>query len=71
MPGTYQRPNQGQPSGVEIAFFATDVAAAFRRAIDAGAIALAEPKVMPWGQTIAYVRGIEGTMIGLCTPLQT
>ena len=69
MPGTYQRPDRGQPSGVEIAFFAADVAAAFKRAIDAGAVTIAEPKVMPWGQTIAYVRAIEGPLIGLCTPM--
>ena len=69
MPGRYQRPDGGQPSGVEIAFFATDVAAAFKRAIDAGAVAIADPKVMPWGQTVAYVRAIEGTLIGLCTPM--
>src|SRR5262245_34651590 len=69
MPGRYQRPERGQPSCVEIAFFATDVAAAFKRAIDAGAVALAEPKVMPWGQTVAYVRSVEGTLVGLCSPM--
>jgi uncharacterized glyoxalase superfamily protein PhnB len=71
MPGNYQRPDNGQPSGVEIAFFTTDVAAAFKRAVDAGAVAIAAPKVMPWGQTTAYVRGIEGTLIGFCTPMNT
>jgi uncharacterized glyoxalase superfamily protein PhnB len=70
MPSTYQRPDRGQPSGIEIAFFATDVAAAFKRAIDAGAVVVAEPKVMQWGQTVAYVRGIEGTLIGLSTPME-
>ena len=70
MPGSYERPDRGQPAGVELAFFATDVAAAFKRAIDAGAVTIAEPKVMPWGQTVAYVRGIEGTLIGLCTPME-
>ena len=29
----------------------------------------AEPKVMPWGQTVADVRSVEGTLIGLCTPM--
>ena len=70
MPGSYERPDRGQPCGVELAFFATDVAAAFKRAIDAGAVTIAEPKVMPWGQTVAYVRGIEGTLIALCTPME-
>jgi uncharacterized glyoxalase superfamily protein PhnB len=70
MPGSYQRPERGQPSGVELAFFTTEVAAAFKRSVDAGAVAISEPKVMPWGQTVAYVRSIEGTLIGFCTPMK-
>ena len=30
-------------------------------------VALAEPKVMPWGATVAYVSSVEGTLIGLST----
>jgi lactoylglutathione lyase len=70
MPGGYSRPAGGRPSGVELAFFTADVAAAFERACGAGASTVAEPKVMPWGQTVAYVRSIEGTIIGLCSPLE-
>src|SRR5215510_660013 len=65
MPGAYARPGSGQPSGVEIAFLTSDVSEAFARAVAAGAAPLAEPKVMPWGATVAYLRGIEGTIIGL------
>ncbi|MEW4568778.1 VOC family protein [Tautonia sp. JC769] len=70
MPGGYSRPEGGHPSGVEVAFLTTEVSAAFERAIGAGAVPVAEPKVMPWGQTVAYVRSIEGTIIGFCTPLE-
>src|SRR5262245_66296121 len=38
MPGAYQRPDRGFPSGVEIAFFAADIGAAFKRAIDARSV---------------------------------
>ncbi|HJY28577.1 MAG TPA: VOC family protein [Pyrinomonadaceae bacterium] len=69
MPGRYVRPSDGGPSGVEVAFYTDDVAAAFARAAAAGAFVIAEPKVMPWGQTVAYVRSIEGTLIGLCSPI--
>ena len=68
MPGAYTRPESGRPSGVELAFYTPDVQAAFARAVAEGATVVAEPKVMPWGQTVAYVRSIEGTVIGLCTP---
>jgi hypothetical protein len=68
MPGQYLRPDGGRPSGVELAFFTPDVPAAFAKAIAAGAVPLAEPKVMPWGLTVAYLRSPEGTIIGLSTP---
>ena len=69
MPGQYRRPDGGQPSGVEVGFITADVSAAFVKAVESGAIALAEPKLMPWGATVAYVRSIEGTLIGFTTPV--
>ena len=69
MPGTYVRPANGQPAGVEIAFFVSDLPAAFAKAVAAGAVPLAQPKTMPWGATVAYLRGPEGTIIGLSTPM--
>jgi predicted enzyme related to lactoylglutathione lyase len=69
MPGQYRRPDGGQPSGVEVAFITSDVPAAFTKAVGAGATAVAEPKAMPWGATVAYVRSIEGTLIGFSTPV--
>jgi uncharacterized glyoxalase superfamily protein PhnB len=69
LPGAYVRPESGQPSGVEIAFVTSDVPAAFAKAVAAGAVVVAEPKVMPWGQTTAYLRSIEGTLVALVTPM--
>ena len=69
MPVQYRRPEDGQPCGVEVAFMTSDVPAAFAKAVEAGAVALAEPKAMPWGATVAYVRSTEGTLIGLSTPV--
>lgn len=68
MPG-FERSPTGQPAGVEIAFFCDDVQAAFDRAVSAGAAVVRPPTQMPWGQHVAYVRSIEGTFVGLCSPL--
>ena len=68
MPG-FRRSATGQPEGVEIAFICDEVQAAFDRATKAGAAAVRAPVAMPWGQTVAYVRSIEGTYVGLCSPL--
>ena len=67
MPAVYVRPANGRPAGVEIAFFVDDVPTAFAKAVAEGAAPLATPKTMPWGATVAYVRGPEGTIIGLST----
>jgi catechol 2,3-dioxygenase-like lactoylglutathione lyase family enzyme len=69
MPGRYVRPEGGGPSGVEVAFYTDDVPAAFARAVEAGAVVIAEPKVMPWGQTVAYVRCPDGVLVELCTAM--
>jgi lactoylglutathione lyase len=66
MPGGHPH---GRPNGMEIAFITPDVPAALARAVAAGAAPLAEPKTMPWGATVAYLRAPEGTLIGLSTPV--
>ncbi len=71
MPGAYARRASGRSSGVELAFFTDDVPSAFERAVSAGAAALTAPRVMPWGQTVAYVESMEGTIIGFVTPVET
>lgn len=57
------------PLGMEIGFTVADVGAAFERAVAAGALPLAAPVTKPWGQTVAYVRCPDGTLVELCTAL--
>jgi len=58
-----------QPLGIEIGLVTDDVSAAFERAVAAGASGLAPPVIKPWGQTVAYVRTPDGTLVELCTPM--
>ena len=55
-------------AGAEVAFVTDDVQAAHKRAVQAGATSLVEPSEKPWGQTIAYVRDLNGFLVELCTP---
>ena len=57
------------PPPFEVAFTCDDVAAAYERALAAGASPIAGPKVKPWGQTVAYVRDGDGAIVELCTPV--
>lgn len=54
----------------EIAFETDDVAAALTRAVAAGGVMLQNVEHMPWGQTTAYIRAPEGTLIEICTAVQ-
>lgn len=57
------------PPGFEIAFVSDDVHAAFEQATAAGAVALSEPKAKPWGQTVAYVRDLNGVIVEIASPM--
>lgn len=57
------------PLGMEIGLLSADVPAAVQRAVDAGATLLKAPATKPWGQTVAYVRSPDGTLVELCTPM--
>lgn len=56
-------------AGIEICLLCDDVSAAFDRALVAGGEVAARPLVKPWGQTIAYLRDINGVLVELATPM--
>ncbi|MBX3622981.1 MAG: VOC family protein [Rhizobacter sp.] len=58
-----------RPLGMELGLVTADVAAACEQAVKAGATLLAAPVTKPWGQTVAYVRCPDGTLVEVCTPV--
>jgi lactoylglutathione lyase len=58
-----------KPLGMEIGLVTEDVSAACERAVQAGATLLTPPTIKPWGQTVAYVRTPDGTLVELCTAI--
>lgn len=54
-------------AGAEVALVVKDVKLAFEAAIKAGATPVVEPVIKPWGQTISYVRDLNGFLVELCT----
>ncbi len=65
------RPNDPAqaPGGFEVALVTDDVAEAFARAVAAGAAAVADPAEKPWGQTVSYVRDLDGVIVEICSPV--
>lgn len=58
-----------EPAGAEVGFVVDDVAAAFERAVKAGAEAHVAPLRKPWGQIVSYVRDCNGFLVELCSKL--
>jgi lactoylglutathione lyase len=58
-----------KPFGVELAFTTTDVEKHYNEAIAAGAVAVTPVEVKPWGQTVGYVRDMNGILVEICTPV--
>ena len=66
----FHRTRPGEvPPGMEIALVTDDVAAAFEKAVAAGALPLMPPKEKPWGQVVGYVRDLNGALVELCSPM--
>jgi catechol 2,3-dioxygenase-like lactoylglutathione lyase family enzyme len=60
-----------QPLGMEIALITQNVYTAHQSAVAQGAVELSAPAQKPWGQVVSYVRAPDGTLVELCTPIQS
>lgn len=58
-----------KPFGIEIGFSTEDVPGTVKRAVEAGAVLVAEQTTKPWGQVVAYVRDLDGFLIEICSPM--
>ena len=68
--GTYSKADINDlPFGMELSFITEDVEAAFKKAVEAGAVPIKEPRAKPWGQVVGYVRAMDGSIIELGTPI--
>lgn len=70
LPQRFQENNLSKlPAGIEVGFVTEDVTAAFSQALEAGAIAVVDPKIKAWGQTVAYIRDLDGILIEIGSPM--
>lgn len=59
-----------KPFGIEIGFAVDDVEKTLNNSVNAGALLVEKPKTKPWGQTVAYVKDIDGFLIEICTSME-
>lgn len=63
------RDGAAKAAGFEIALVTGDPAAAFARAVAAGARPLKAPEAKPWGQVVGYVADNNGCIVEICSPV--
>ncbi|XP_062209208.1 uncharacterized protein LOC133910990 [Phragmites australis] len=69
--GAVQLPDAPAERGpVEICFDYADVDAAYRRAVDNGAVPVSAPEQKNWGQKVGYVRDIDGIIVRIASPVR-
>ncbi len=59
-----------KPFGIEIALVADNVQEVIDKALTFGAIIVEKPIEKPWGQTVGYIRDIDGFLLEICTPMK-
>ena len=67
--GFIESSNKNKPFAQEIGFTTDNVDEVYDNAIKAGAISETPAKLKSHGQTVAYVRDIDGFLIEICTPM--
>ncbi|PJI92486.1 catechol 2,3-dioxygenase-like lactoylglutathione lyase family enzyme [Yoonia maricola] len=61
---------KGPAAGWEICFVTDDVAAAYDRALSNGCRPVSAPSLKPWGQSVSYVRDLDGCIVEIASPIQ-
>ncbi|XP_057956079.1 uncharacterized protein LOC131149552 isoform X1 [Malania oleifera] len=71
--GAVQLPPPSAPvrAPLELCFDYSDVDAAFKRAVENGAVAVSEPEERGWGQKVGYVRDIDGMVVRMGSHVST
>lgn len=56
------------PLGFEIDFVTDTPEEDFAKAVAEGATPVSKPEKKPWGQTVSYVRDLNGVLVEICSP---
>lgn len=67
--GFIESSQKDNPFGIQLALVAENVQAIIDKALEFGAILTEQPIQKPWGQTVGYIRDIDGFLLEICTPV--
>ena len=61
--------SDGPAAAWEICFVTEDVVAAYEKALSQGCQHVSAPSEKPWGQTVSYVRDLDGCIVEIASPI--
>lgn len=64
-----RRDSKALPSPFEITLVVGDIESAWKQAVEAGSVVVKKPAQKPWGQTVGYLRDINGFLVEVCTKI--
>ncbi len=67
--GFIESSQSDKPFGIQLALVADNVETIIDKALEFGAILTEKPIQKPWGQTVGYIRDIDGFLLEICTPV--
>jgi lactoylglutathione lyase len=67
LPVEWQRNDRAMPAGLELNLVVGDVHEAYLAALAAGATPIAPPAPKPWGQTVGFVRDLDGLLVEIAS----
>lgn len=59
----------GPAAGWEICFVTEDVTTAYEHAVTNGCSPVGDPSEKPWGQTVSFVRDLNGCIVEIASPI--
>jgi uncharacterized glyoxalase superfamily protein PhnB len=68
--GFLESKQTAKPFGIELALVTENVQEVIEKALNSGAILEENPIEKPWGQTVAYIRDLDGFLLEICTPIK-
>lgn len=69
--GFIESSQSNKPFGIELALVTNNVQTIIAKALELGGLVTEQPIQKPWGQTVGYIRDIDGFLLEICTPMKS
>jgi lactoylglutathione lyase len=68
--GFIESSQANKPFGIELALVTDNVQDIIEKSVQLGAVIVEHPIQKPWGQTVGYIRDLDGFLLEICTEMK-